>query len=177
MSKPYIVDKKISDFIFKIVETTKDADDLKRALCVVLSSELSLSADQVSTVLRIGRRTVFRYRDEICNIYKGKKDPRLDWGGRRRFLLTEEQEKNFFAKWEEKALKGELVDVKAMHSDLMNVVGHPIATASIYNLLERNGWRKLAPDKSHPKGSPAAREEFKKKLQKCWFPPSKNKIH
>jgi hypothetical protein len=29
------VDKKISDFTFKIVETTKDADDLKRALCCI----------------------------------------------------------------------------------------------------------------------------------------------
>jgi hypothetical protein len=32
----------------------------------------------------------------------------------------------------------------------------------VYRLLERHGWRKVAPDTHHPKSDPAAQEEWKK---------------
>ena len=37
-------------------------------------------------------------------------------------------------------------------------------------LLERHGWRKVAPDTHHPKSDPAAQEEWKKNCRKCWRP-------
>ncbi|MDR0250284.1 MAG: winged helix-turn-helix domain-containing protein [Burkholderiales bacterium] len=37
-----------------------------------------------------------------------------------------------------------------------------MALSSVYNLLHRHGWRKLAPDKRHPKSDPQAQEEWKK---------------
>jgi transposase len=41
-------------------------------------------------------------------------------------------------------------------------LGRKVALSSVYNLLHRHGWRKLAPDKRHPKADVAAQEEFKK---------------
>ena len=37
-----------------------------------------------------------------------------------------------------------------------------MALSSVYNLLHRHGWRKLAPDKRHPQSDPLAQEEWKK---------------
>ncbi|WP_177198170.1 helix-turn-helix domain-containing protein [Nitrosomonas communis] len=34
--------------------------------------------------------------------------------------------------------------------------------AATYNLLHRHGWRKLAPDKRHPKADALAQDEWKK---------------
>ena len=41
-------------------------------------------------------------------------------------------------------------------------LGRPVALASAYNLLRRHGWRKLVPDKRHPKSDPVAQEDWKK---------------
>jgi len=41
-------------------------------------------------------------------------------------------------------------------------LGRKVALASAYNLLHRHGWRKLAPDKRHPKADVAAQEAWKK---------------
>lgn len=40
-------------------------------------------------------------------------------------------------------------------------LGRRVALASVYNLLHRLNWRKLAPDKSHPQSDPAAQEAQK----------------
>jgi Winged helix-turn helix len=35
--------------------------------------------------------------------------------------------------------------------------------------LHRHGWRKLAPDKRHPKSDPQAQEEWKKNSRNDWI--------
>jgi len=39
-----------------------------------------------------------------------------------------------------------------------------VALASVYNLLHRRCWRKIAPDKRHPKTDVEAQENWDKKL-------------
>jgi hypothetical protein len=41
-------------------------------------------------------------------------------------------------------------------------LGRKTALASAYNLLHRHNWRKLAPDKRHPKSNVQAQEEWEK---------------
>ena len=41
-------------------------------------------------------------------------------------------------------------------------LGKPLALSSVYRMLARHGWRKLAPDTRHPDGDPQAREDWKK---------------
>ncbi len=43
-------------------------------------------------------------------------------------------------------------------------LGRNVALASAYNLLHRHDWRKLAPDKRHPKSDANAQEVCEKKL-------------
>jgi transposase len=175
MGKSYIVDNKLVEFAYATIKSTDIVDDLKRALCVVLGSDADLTTDLLAQCLCISRRTMFRYRDELNAIMHGEEDSREKWGGRRNALLTEKEEKSFLNKWETKALRGEITDAKAIRNDLVEIVGHSVAQASVYNLLERNGWRKLKPDTCHPKSDPAVREEFKKKSQNFWYPPSISK--
>ena len=177
MGRQYIVSDKLVSFALNVIKTNTCVEDVKRALCVLLPVEFEATTDKVAYLLQINRRTVFRYRGELESIMCGEEDPRDNWGGRRNSLISMEQEASFLSDWETKALKGELIDAKTIHNALVEIVGHPFALATTYNILNRNGWRKVKPDTCHPKSDPAAREEFKKKSQNYWRPPSKRKIN
>ena len=50
--------------------------------------------------------------------------------------------------------------------DLEQALGRPVSLSSVYTLLHRHDWRKLAPDKRHPQSDPAAQDEWKKNSSK-----------
>jgi hypothetical protein len=68
MARPYTVEEKVLNFAHSQVKSSTSVADLKRALCVSLSVDLGLDADQIASALKISRRTVFRYRDELSDI-------------------------------------------------------------------------------------------------------------
>ncbi len=43
-----------------------------------------------------------------------------------------------------------------------SATGAAMALSSVYNLLHRHGWRKLAPDRRHPHSDPEAQQAWKK---------------
>ena len=88
-----------------------------------------------------------------------KKLPR---GGRRRENLTPAEEANFLAPFLEKAKEGGILIVGEIKEALDARLGRKVSLASVYNLLHRHNWRKLAPDKGHPKSDVATQDEWKK---------------
>ncbi|MFM8360631.1 MAG: winged helix-turn-helix domain-containing protein [Verrucomicrobiota bacterium] len=44
---------------------------------------------------------------------------------------------------------------------LLEPAGHPVKTPGIGRLLERHGWRKVAPDTRHPRTHPAGMADWK----------------
>ena len=88
-----------------------------------------------------------------------KKLPR---GGRRRENLTPAEEVNFLAPFLEKAKEGGILIVGEIKEALDARLGRNVSLASVYNLLHRHNWRKLAPDKRHPKSDVATQDEWKK---------------
>ena len=47
-------------------------------------------------------------------------------------------------------------------------LGKPLALSTIYAMLARHGWRKVAPDKIHPKSDPDAQQDWKKNCRGAW---------
>ena len=82
-------------------------------------------------------------------------------GGRRNQLMDEESEREFVASFLEAAARGEMVTVSSFHEALSERVGHDVWPATVYRMLDRHGWRKIAPRPTHPKADPAARAAFK----------------
>jgi transposase len=91
-------------------------------------------------------------------------------GGRRHENMTREEETAFLEPFFEKAKLGGILVVGEIKQALDGRLGRTVALASAYNLLHRHGWRKLAPDKRHPKADVAAQEDWKKN-----FPTSSRK--
>ena len=78
--------------------------------------------------------------------------------------MTPEEEMAFLAPFFEKAAAGGILVVTEIKQVLDTRLGRKVALASVYNLLHRHGWRKIAPDKRHPKTDVEAQENWDKKL-------------
>ena len=76
--------------------------------------------------------------------------------------MTPEEESDFLRPWEEQAASGGILVVPPIHVAFERRVGRRVQPATVYRLLARHGWRKVAPDNIHPKGNPEVQEEFKK---------------
>lgn len=87
-------------------------------------------------------------------------------GGRRHSLLTPRQTESLLARHAAAAARGEVIEAGAFRRDYEAVVGHKVAASSVYRLLARAGWRKVAPRPSHPSKDPAAEAAFKKNLRR-----------
>jgi hypothetical protein len=84
--------------------------------------------------------------------------------------MSVEEERMFLAPWEEQAKAGGVLVVSPIRAALAQKLGRPVAASLTYRLLERHGWRKLAPDTRHPKSDPKAQEEWKKNSRRHWVP-------
>jgi len=82
-------------------------------------------------------------------------------GGRRNELMDQDAERAFVDAFRDAAERGEIVTVSVIIEELSKRVGHAVWPSTVYRLLERHGWRKLAPRPSHPKADPVARAAFK----------------
>lgn len=143
--------------------------EYRKALAVILVAEYGLDANRAADLLGTSRRTVFRDRRAIRN-----QDDTLKktWGGRRNYAMTIEEERQFLAQWQEKAVAGGVLTVPPIHAALAKRLGHEIPLSTTYRLLARHGWRKVQPDTKHPKSDPVMQDEFKKNSLKQWLPPA-----
>jgi transposase len=171
MARIYSASDELVSYANDITTNARLAVDAKKGLSVTLSAELGASVEETAKILGISTMTVMRYRQEMKRSFEtgffGTVENR---GGRRNQLMTLEEENKFLDKWLSQALAGEVIDMAPIHNDLIEVVRHDVPISTTYRMLERHGWRKLAPDTKHPKSDPAAQEEFKKNSPKCWRP-------
>ena len=84
--------------------------------------------------------------------------------------MTHAEEAEFLAPFFEKAKTGGILIVGEIKQALDARLGRKVALSSAYNLLHRHNWRKLAPDKRHPKADVTAQEDWEKN-----FPASSRK--
>ena len=119
--------------------------------------------------LGVGRATVPRLQQRLRQSVRSRAT-RPRWGGRRKALLSAEQEAEFLAPWAEQAKEAGLLVLSPIRAALAQRLGRPVAASVVWRLLARHGWRKVAPDTRHPKSDPAAQEAWKKNSPKRWLP-------
>lgn len=136
--------------------------ELKAGMSVVLAAKAGLSDAAIAEILCVGTATVSRLRNEVRQFDAGSAANRPSHGGRRHEILSVEEEARFLDPWTVEAEKGGVLVVPPVHAALEKRVGHKVAKSTVYRILARHGWRKIAPDNAHPKRDAAAQEEFKK---------------
>ena len=155
----------------EMILRAKTIEELRQAQAVVLPLVHGLSL--ADTARAIGRSTgwVCQLRNRFLAGETVGDGQRQRPGGRRRENMSRAREKEVLEPFLERARNGGILVVPQIKAELETALGRSMALSSVYNLLHRNGWRKLAPDKHHPKGDPTAQEAWKKNSPKR-SPPS-----
>ena len=166
---------RIAKFTEKTVETAQlyvneaeTARDLRTGLSILIPKIFGASNASAAEVLGVGKATVVRMQKEIRDQVAGQSKPKAPWGGRRRGHLSFEQEKEFLVPWIETAERGGVLVVPPIHASYEERIGCRVAASTVYRMLARHGWRKIAPDTCHPKRDAQAQEDFKKNSKKQW---------
>jgi len=92
-------------------------------------------------------------------------------GGRKRALLSLEEEASLFMSLESLASKGLIKTASNIRDVVEKKIGKPVSDDYLWDLLHRNGWKKKMPRPHHPKRSLEQQAEFKKNSPKSWKPP------
>ena len=166
---------RIAKFTEKAVETAQlyvneaeTSRDLRTGLSILIPKIFGASNANAAEVLGVGNATVVRMQKEIRNQAAGQSKPKAPWGGRRRGHLSFEQEKEFLVPWIETAERGGVLVVPPIHVAYEERISCRVAASTVYRMLARHGWRKVAPDTCHPKRDAQAQEDFKKNSKKQW---------
>ncbi len=137
-------------------------DELRQAQAVVLPLEFGLSLEKTAQALGVSVGWACQLRTRFVRSGGEPEGGHERKGGRRRENMTRDEEAAFLAPFFEKAKVGGILIVSEIKHALDARLARTVALASVYNLLHRHGWRKLVPDKRHPKADLAAQEEWKK---------------
>ena len=150
----------------EMILRAKTIDELRQAQAVVLPLAHGLSLAE--TARAIGRSVAWtcRLRNRFLAGETVGDGQRQRPGGRRRENLSVEREREVLAPFLERARNGGILVVPQIKGELEASLGREMALSSVYNLLHRHGWRKLAPDKRHPQSDPVAQEAWKKNSPK-----------
>jgi transposase len=167
MARPRRIDPLIVEQATLNADTTC-VETLRQCQAVLLPALFGATLEQTATVLGVGRATVARLQAAFRRRKPDMAETVRNWGGRRKSLLTAEEEEEFLKPWLENAAAGGLVVVSPIRAALALRLGRPVKPSVVYRLLARHDWRKVAPDTRHPKSDPAVREEWKKNSRKHW---------
>src|ERR1035441_4323401 len=170
MPRPRHVDWELVSKAQAIVAKTTDVRQLKPAQAVLLPAFTGATLEQTASLLGVGRASVHRLQQQFRQGLKTPSLPRKKWGGRRRALLSWEEEEAFLAPWVEQARQADGLVVSPLRAALAEKLDRKIAPSVVYRLLARHSLRKVAPDTRHPKCDPAAQAEWKKNSPKRWQP-------
>ena len=146
-----------------LLRTAKSADELRAAQAVLLPLELGLSLEQ--TAVAIGRSVgaTCQLRTRFCKISRGEREAPLSKRTlRNRAHATLEREAQILEEVLAGAAQGGVIVVPPLKAQIEERLGKPVALSTIYRMLARHGWRKLAPDTAHPQGDASVREDWKK---------------
>ena len=150
------------------VKMTGDARELRQAQAVLLSAHHGLSLEETGRIIGRSKATVGRMLAESRRRIEEPDRPRPKWGGRRRQNMSVEEEAAFLAPFVSQAERGGVLVVAPIKAAYERAIGRRVPDSTVYRLLARQGWRKLAPRPRHPKSDPEKQEAWKKNSPKRW---------
>lgn len=149
-----VSDRDVLPQAMKAMRTVKTAQELRQAQAVAFV----VDGVVVVIVIAAGCLGIRRIPDlglctapMLCQGRYGGVLPTPPRGGRRHQNLSIEQEQAVLEPFLGPASTGSVVVVAPVKQSLQARLGQPVTLASMYTLLHRHGWRKVVPDKVHPK--------------------------
>lgn len=145
-----------------VLSKARTAEELRQAQSVVMPLDFGFSLEQTARAIGVSPGWACQLRNSFIREGGIPRKTKQSRGGRRRENMSLEEEKAFLAPFFDKAKEGGILVVSEIKDALDQRLGRNVALASAYNLLHRHDWRKLAPDKRHPKSDADVQEKWKK---------------
>ena len=156
----------VVDSAMQVIANAVTVEQLRQAQAVVLPLRFSMSLKQTAEATGLSVSWVSKQRNRFIQ-GKAVGDRTVPArGGRRRQNFTREEEAAVLKPFLAQAREGAILVVAQIKHDLEAALGRTMSLSSVYTLLHRHDWRKLAPDKRHPQNDPVAQEEWKKNSSK-----------
>lgn len=165
MSRP-VRGAEVLEMAREMIRCATSIDELRQAQSVVLPLAYGLSLEETAEAIGHSVTWTCRLRNRFLAGETVGDGQRQHAGGRRRQNLSIEREREVLAPFLRRASAGGILVVPQIKAELEAALGRTMALSSVYNLLHRHGWRKLAPDKQHPQSDPVAQEAWKKNSPK-----------
>jgi transposase len=127
------------------------------------------SAALISPLVNLSKSSIYK----IIELYNKSGIKGIKYaarGGRRRSLLSSSAESELLDTIEQKAAKGLIKTANDIRVLVESKVGKAVSDDYLWDLLNRNGWKKKMPRPHHPKRSITEQLEFKKNSQTVWQP-------
>jgi len=148
----------------KLLAEAKSIEELRCAQAVLLPLDFGMSLEETAKAIGVSkgwacqlRRALIKRQQQADLVVRSKRGSH-----RGRAYLSIQEERDFLLSFVEKAGKAGILIVNDIREALDKKLNQATSVATIYNLLHRHGWRKLAPDKRHPKVDVVAQQDWKK---------------
>jgi transposase len=161
MKSLIVGDKPTVERLAERLKRAQSHSEYQRIQCVLIRATLGSTAAQIAQLLGWSVATVHVMHSRWAKEGEAIFDVRRR-GGRRHQHLTLEQEQELLAPFVQRAHDGGMLTVAEIEQAYRDRSGKEVARSTIYRLLERHGWRKVAPRPRHPKADVAAQVAFKK---------------
>jgi transposase len=157
------ISKRAQETLKKLLEKSKTKSEYRRTMCVMLRATLQLPAQKIAENVGLSRgaveQIIARYLKSGAKSLLGSGS-----GGRQYAYMSIDEERQFVKDFGPKALDGGIIVVNEIIRAYEKKVGFTVAKSTVYRLLARYGWRKIAPRRQHPKADREKQLEFKKKF-------------
>lgn len=161
MKSLIVGDKPTVERLAERLKRAQSHSEYQRIQCVLIRATLGSTAAQIAQLLGWSVATVHVMHSRWAKEGEAIFDVRRR-GGRHHQHLTLEQEQELLAPFVQRAHDGGMLTVAEIEQAYRECSGKDVARSTIYRLLERHGWRKVAPRPRHPKADSAAQVAFKK---------------
>jgi transposase len=153
--------KGASQQLAQALKQAQSKAEFQRIQCLWLRASLGLNADQVATAIGWQPTSVRRLQAQYLK--QGETVLQTEGrGGRRNQNLTVEQEQQVLAEFGPSVERAGMLEVSQIQSAYEKAVGHPVPKSTVYRMLARQGWRKIAPRRRHPEVDRQRQRAFKK---------------
>jgi transposase len=154
---------KLIEHLHKLLRSNQSNISIKRVQCVYFKVKYDKDPEEIGEMVGYNKS----YVKLIQAAYWKKGDSAFylkQRGGRRRENLTIMEEKIIVEKFLQKAENAEILEVSKIKECYEKKIGKKVPKSTVYRMLKRQDWRKIAPRPTHPNSNHQAIEKFKKRI-------------
>jgi transposase len=155
-------DKLIKD-LDKLLRSTQNNKSIKRIQCIYFKLKYNKTPEEIGEMVGYNKNYVKQIQAKFWkkgdSVFNTKQR-----GGRRRENLTIEEEKAIVDEFKQKADNAEIIEASKIKECYEEKARKKVSKSTIYRMLKRHGWRKIAPRPTHPNSDSEAMDEFKKRI-------------